>query len=204
MGADHLDQEHLGRHSPLTIAELSDLMLGAPFRWCVAGGLAIDRLLGRATREHGDLDVAVFRKDDGLVRKWLAGWELWCAGSPGSGLHRLHIEDRLPADAHGIWCRRLESEPWSFEILIEESSFQDWLYRRNRLVTLPLEALMHGSQGVPVMAPEVVLLYKAKSPRERDRDDFYAALPLLRARQREWLKSAIAQAHPACPWLSEL
>ena len=137
MGADHLDQEHLGRHSPLTIAELSDLMQGAPFPWCLAGGLAIDRALGLVAREHDDLDIAVFRKDEGLVRRWLAGWELWCAGSPGLGLDRLDTEDHLPDDVHGIWCRRQEAEPWSLEILIEESTNQDWLYRRNHLVTLP-------------------------------------------------------------------
>jgi hypothetical protein len=204
MTANHLDQEHLGQHSPLSIAELSDLMLGAPFRWCLAGGQAIDRQLGRVTREHDDLDIAVPRKDEGLVRRWLSGWELWCAGSPGSGLDRLGSEDRLPNYVHGIWCRRHESEPWSFEILIEESTEKDWIYRRNHVVTLPVDELIQEAQGVPVMAPEVVLLYKAKSPRDRDRTDFIAALPLLNARQREWLKSALSAAHPHCPWLAEL
>jgi|SRR5712664_3858909 len=204
MGADHLNQEHLGHRSPLTIAELSALMLGAPFRWCLAGGMAIDRVLGRVTREHDDLDIGVFRNDMGLVRAWLARWELWCAGSPGSGLNRLKIEDDLPHDIHGIWCRRQESGPWSLEILIEESTNQDWLYRRNHLVTLPLDEVMEGAEGVPVMAPEVVLLYKAESPRERDRVDFSAALPLLSVRKREWLRFALSEAHPACPWLAEL
>jgi hypothetical protein len=166
--------------------------------------MAIDRVLGRVTREHDDLDIAVFRKHEGLVRAWLARWELWCGGSPGSGLNRLDIEDRLPYDLHGIWCRRQESEPWSFEILLEESTDKDWLYRRNHLVTLPLDETIQGAQGIPVMAPQVVLLYKSKSPRQRDWADFNAALPLLSARQREWLKSALSEAHPACPWLAQL
>jgi len=166
--------------------------------------MAIDRVLGRVTREHDDLDIAVFRKDEGLVRAWLARWELWCAGSPGAGLNRLDIEDHLPNDLHGIWCRRQESGPWSLELLIEESTDQDWLYRRNHLVTLPLDELIQDAQGVPVMALEVVLLYKAKSPRELDRADFNAALPLLGPRRREWLRVALSEAHPACPWLAEL
>ena len=204
MAADHLEADQLGRHSPLSIPQLSELMLGARFQWCVAGGLAIDLALGRVTRQHDDLDIAVFRKDERMVRGWLADWELWRAGSTGSGLDRLKIEDELPRDVHGIWCRRPLSASWSLEILVEESKDQDWVYRRNHLVTLPLDEVIHNVEGVQVMALEAVLLYKAKSPRERDWADFNGALPMLSAQRRKWLKAALSKAHPASPWLAEL
>ena len=39
--------------------------------WWVAGGWAIDLLLGRQTREHGDLDLLVLRRDQAPVREEL-------------------------------------------------------------------------------------------------------------------------------------
>ena len=179
-------------------------MVGATFRWCLVGGLAIDRALGRSTRRHEDLDIAVFRNGQSSFLKWFANWELWGSGSPGSGLNRLTTEEHIPDSVHGIWCRRERSEPWAFEMLIEESIGDHWVYRRNHDVTLPIDRLICSVDGVPVMAPEVVLLYKGKEPRRRDLDDFRAALPLLDPRQRDWLKSSLAVAHPTCQWLSNL
>lgn len=204
MGADHLDAKQLGRLSPLSIVELSKLMLAAPFRWCLVGGMAIDHTLGRPTRHHDDIDIAVFRTELPSVREWLTEWEFWYAKGPGSGLFSLEGDDQLPDNAHEIWCRRLPSEPWRLEILVERLVDAMWIYRRYHEITLPIEELIRPVAGVPVMAPEVVLLYKAKNPRDRDMADFKAALPLLDAGRRDWLRTAISEAHPDCPWLADL
>jgi len=204
MRADRLEADQLGRHAPLSLPELSDVMRGATFRWCLAGGLAVDCALGRTTREHDDLDIAVFRREENSVRDWFAAWELWGAGCSGSGLDRLDSAKPLRRDLHEIWCRRLPDEPWRLELLIEESSADEWLYRRNHRITLPFAAVICEIQGLPVMALEAVLLYKAKSPRDRDLADFNAALPQLTAPQRGWLKMALFEAHPGCRWLAEL
>ena len=179
-------------------------MLGAPFRWCLVGGMAIDHILGRSTRQHDDIDVAVFRSELQSVREWFLGWEFWYAEGPGSGLFRLDSDDQLPGNVHEIWCRQLPSEPWRLEVLVEESTDAIWIYRRNHRITLPIGELIRPVAGVPSMAPEVVLLYKAKNPRDRDMADFKAALPLLEAGRRDWLRAAVSEAHPDCPWLAEL
>lgn len=89
-------------------------------------------------------------------------------------------------------------------MLVEESNGDRWVYRRNHDVTLPIDRLIRHTDGIPAMTPEVVLLYKGKDPRGRDAADFRAALPLLDARQREWLKNSLLVAHPTCPWLPDL
>jgi hypothetical protein len=55
---------------------------------------------------------------------------------------------------------------------------------------------------VPVVSPEVLLFFKSRDLRRRDKTDFAAALPMLAPSQRTWLRDAIA----ACghPWLAEL
>ena len=43
--------------------EAAHLLAGTEVPWAVAGGWAIDLHLGRQTREHGDLEVAIPRAD---------------------------------------------------------------------------------------------------------------------------------------------
>lgn len=58
------------------------------------------------------------------------------------------------------------------------------------------------ADGVPFLAPEVQLFYKAKAPRPKDVADFGATLPLLGHEQKTWLKKAIIVAYgPKNSWL---
>jgi hypothetical protein len=54
----------------LTVARLLDTF---PGRWWVAGGWAIDAWIGRATREHEDLEISILREDQASFRSYLDG-----------------------------------------------------------------------------------------------------------------------------------
>ncbi len=58
--------------------------------------------------------------------------------------------------------------------------------------------------GIPYLAPEAILLFKAKYRRDKDEADFSRALPKLDAAQRRWLGACIARAHPGHAWLEAL
>jgi hypothetical protein len=60
------------------------------------------------------------------------------------------------------------------------------------------------ADGVRVLAPELVLLYKSKAPRPADEADFRAARPLLDAEARAWLRAALLGASPGHPWAATL
>ncbi len=49
-----------------------------------------------------------------------------------------------------------------------------------------------------------MLLYKAKSHRLKDDQDFHSVRDALDAERREWLLQALATCHPGHPWLVEL
>lgn len=70
----------------------------------------------------------------------------------------------------------------------------------------PLERLGRLSDGgVPYLAPEVQLLYKSKSRRAKDEQDFEAALPVLDVHGRAWLAETIALVEGADhPWAARL
>jgi hypothetical protein len=58
-----------------------------------------------------------------------------------------------------------------------------------------------STEGVPYLIPEIVLLFKAKHTRPKDRADLDAVLAMLVEPRRAWLHAAVEQVHPEHPWL---
>lgn len=57
--------------------------------------------------------------------------------------------------------------------------------------------------GIPFLVPEIVLLFKAKLDKQKDRDDLARVVPHLSEKHRDWLVDAIELVHPGHSWLSE-
>lgn len=175
-------------------------------RWSVAGGWAIDLFLGAQTRSHSDLDLAVLRADQWRVRRHLSGFE-WRYAVPGQRgrLHDWADGKRLEPPIHEVHAQRMTPEPRALEILLNEAQGEMWHYRRDPAVTMPLEDVVRRTgHGIPYLVPEVVLLYKAREPAERDNADFAGALPRLEVEQRRWLRRALDRCHPGHAWAGEL
>jgi hypothetical protein len=171
--------------------------------WWTAGGWAIDLWVGRQTRPHVDLDIAILRRDQQRFWDRLAGWDLWLG--PDTELRPFDGPIEVTPPDHAVWCRPTTDSEWAFELLLNDSEGDRWLFRRDPAVSLPLAEISgRTSDGVPFLAPEIVLLYKAKQRRPHDELDLAVALPTLSARQRTWLRDAIEQVHPGHPWLAVL
>jgi hypothetical protein len=173
--------------------------LGAP--WCVGGGWAVDLFLGRVTRPHADVDLVLLRGDQQRLHEHLAGWRFqrvvkgtFSEWMPG---------ERIDPPVHEIHARAPDGT--ALEFLLNDHDAREWIYRRDPAVRCPLPAVMVPSAaGIPVLCPAVVLLYKAKAPRDADEHDFHALLPALPDHQRRWLRDALARVHPGHPWLAHL
>ncbi|MEU9779713.1 amino acid transporter [Streptomyces phaeochromogenes] len=194
----------LGRWDPAPLTEVADRFRDVKNPWWVAGGLAIELAVGRRIRDHGDVDVLLLRRDQLAVQQALPDWEWWAADPPGS-LRPWASDEALPESVHDIWCRPGPGEPWRIQIMLDESHGQEWVSRRDPRVRRPLDELgLISTGGIPYLAPEVQLFYKAKEPRPKDETDLAAALPVLTDDQRHWLVHAITQAYGAHPWVSRL
>ncbi|MFJ7904030.1 nucleotidyltransferase domain-containing protein [Streptomyces sp. NPDC096198] len=178
----------------------------ADFPWWIAGGYAIELAVGHELRPHGDIDVLVLRRDQARVRVLLTGWDLYVADPPGQGrLRPWPAEETLQPPLHDIWCRRTPQTPWSVQLMLDEAEGTQWVSRRDPGIRLPIDRLGRTSEtGIPYLAPEVQLFYKAKATRDKDETDFAAALPLLDAPARAWLADAINVISPDHPWLRQL
>lgn len=165
--------------------------------WYVAGGWAVDLYLGRRIRNHNDIEVAVYRRDQQMLRGVFEGWT-WRKVVDGR---------RLPWSEHEwleLPIHELHAEgPRGrvVEILLQESNDSHWRFRRNLNISMPLAVVgLQSTCGIPILRPDIVLLYKAKSPRPTDEEDFRALRTHLRHEHREWLASALDRCHPGHPW----
>lgn len=194
----------LGRWEPLRPVEAAELLSGCRAPWWIAGGYAIDAFVGVTERRpHDDLDVGLLARDQEVVRRALDGWDAWCADPPGT-LRPWLAGERLPEPVHDVWLRRHARDSWRLALLLNPAAGDEWLYRRDPRVRRPLAGLIWRAEGIPYLAPEVQLLFKAKTMRDKDELDFGDAEPLLAGDQRAWLRRALHVAHPGHPWLARL
>lgn len=180
-----------------------------PVPWWIAGGWAIDLFLGRQTREHEDLDVLLLRRDQRAVRTLLGTWDVQAALQPPRDeswpFHPWLLDEVLDETIHDIWCRPAATQPWTFQLMIDDTRGEHWLFRRMPAISRPVGTIGDiTSEGIPYLAPEIQLLYKARGMRTKDEADFMHVLPKLNRERRIWLRDALTQEHPHHPWLDRL
>jgi hypothetical protein len=186
---------------PFAPRELADRLAGLPVTWAVAGGWAVDLFLGRVTRDHHDLEIALPASAFTLLTPLFPGWEFHV---PRSGT-------LTPADPASLaagfqtWALDPVTRRWRFDVFREPHDGDTWICRRDERIRRPYaEVVLRTPDGIPFVAPEVVLLFKAKAPRDIDEQDFAAVLPELSAARRGRLDAALAVVHPEHPWRSRL
>ena len=171
--------------------------------WWVAGGWALDLFLGQQFRAHGDFDVGVLRRDSPQLLAALSNWEIFEAQN--GALSRLRYGAVPRQDVNSLWCRPAGSMLWSTEVLLDAGDTQFWVFRRHPQIRRPLsEVIRRTPQGLPYLAPEIQLLYKARAPRPRDQDDFACVVPRLDTSARKWLREALQMSQPRHDWLAFL
>ena len=186
---------------PYSPRQLADRLAGLPVPWAVAGGWAADLFLGRVTRAHHDLEIALPASAFPLLPPLFPGLEF---AVPQSG--RL-----TPLDAESLaaefqtWALDPVTRTWRFDVFREPHDGDTWICRRDERIRRPYaEVVARTPDGIPFVVPEVVLLFKAKAARDKDEQDLAALLPALPAERREWLDAALALVHPGHPWRERL
>lgn len=214
----------------VTSAMTQPLAAGA---WAIGGGWALDVALGRVLRPHDDVDVVLDRTvatdwiDDvvsnGVSIRTVAEASPRTesvARTPGSPLpeevRRLSARSG-PLTAPSPFAKlHDDTDPTFWDVVVERRRAGRWILRTDPAVTRAVERAIvvrpipGGQPGatVPILAPEVVLLCKARlSGRQpgdaKDEDDLIATLPTLGDDARMWLRSALERP-PRHPWAERL
>lgn len=183
----------------MPLAELVERFTGAPCRWWITGGVALELHLGRSWRAHDDSDVGLVRVDLPLIRDLLVGWDLHLAAGG-----RLRPWDGAPVGpatdddgANNLWCRPHPSAPWALDVTIGDGGDGSWIFRRDPNLRRPwAKAVLETTDGVPYLAPELQLLFKSKNARPKDDVDAAEVIPELEASRRSVLAALLPVDHP--------
>ena len=91
------------------------------------------------------------------------------------------------------------------DIFREPGDARTWIYRRTGELSAP-RAWANGRSpsGIPYVAPQVVLLFKAKAARDKDEADFSRVAPRLPSEARIWLADSLQVIHPGHSWIDQL
>jgi hypothetical protein len=177
--------------------------------WWIAGGWSIDLFLGEHTREHEDIDVQILRRDQQEVRTLFNQWDIQGA-DPGMlpsawPLREWEAGQVLSPSIHDVWCRPSKTSPWVLQLMVADVIDDQWLFRHDPRIRRPLATVgRRTTAGIPYLAPDLQLLYKARAVRPKDTADCTRTLPALDMQSRQWLTQTLALVHPGHAWLAEL
>jgi hypothetical protein len=195
-----LSQEECDRRwQPWTLATLTE-RLGGVGCWGVVGGWAIDLFVGRVTREHADLEIAVPARSFDPIAAALPELE-WDVVGDGC---LWPYPDTLD-DFHQTWLRDPATGSFLLDVFRERHTDTTWTYRRDPTIALPVaEAYLRADDGLRYLAPELVLLFKAPHTRPKDQQDFETVLPTLGTAQRSRLRTWLQRTAPGHRWIDSL
>jgi hypothetical protein len=199
------------RWQPWSPWEVRDRLSSVTAPWYVAAGWALDLFRGEQTREHEDTEIGLPNAPEafGQVRAALPGCEFEAVGSglrwPADGpafavTHQTWVSDAGPA---GPACR--PERVYRLDVFREPHRDGRWVCRRDESIVLPYDQIIRAdARGVPYLAPQFVLLFKAEASRPKDHADFHGVLPLLARAERAWLTAALRRRYPGHEWLARL
>jgi GrpB-like predicted nucleotidyltransferase (UPF0157 family) len=177
-----------------------------PYPWHICGGWALDVFLGRVTRVHHDVDVEVSRADQLALQQHMTarGWKLLTPFEMRLQPWPMHMRLELPR--HQVHAHRRGA---FIDFLLADLNDGVWRYRREPNIIRDMSRVgLRSDEGIPFLAPELVLLFKSKSTsgkeRSKDQADFEEVYLRLEPERRVWLRWALLAVDPSHLWIERL
>lgn len=204
------------------IYRTDELLKNHGFTYAFCGGWAIDLFIGEQTRKHGDIDILAYWPERDKIIQYMqsCGFQVYEMLGGGKAHHITDIQDQR-REKRNIFCCTLECELVHFyptdetdvlflefkhigqtklnfiEFLFNDKDGADLIYARNCAVRQPLTDAVLYRGGLPVLSPEMCLLYKSTdTEREGYQSDYDHAMAYMDEQQKHWLNDALAVMYP--------
>lgn len=203
------------------ISEIREFMANARFQWAVCGGFALDLFLDKDTRMHGDIDICVFERDREAILRYMLQKDWNVYEFRGQGKVRLLKDASSSEPGRNLMCVKeicdiVKFYPSEDEEILYHQFFHTGIRKLNYLEYLfnsmdgaclvfdregrlkrELSSAILFRDGIPYLAPEIVLLYKASNPENADYQfDFEQAYVHMSDDQKEWFLHGIDVLYP--------
>jgi hypothetical protein len=199
-GVEMTDEEMDDRWDAWTPTEVARRLAGVATPWAVAGGWSLDLFLGRPTRAHDDIEITTPARSFPTLVEAFDDFEWDVVGSGRRWPFPVGLDV-----LHQTWLRDPTTDRYHLDVFREPHDGATWIYRRHPAIRMPYADVHERSAaGVPFVAPEVTLLFKAKACREKDQADFDVVRPALDGARHRRLRGWLIAAHPGHAWIDEL
>ncbi len=204
------------------LVQASNLLSDAPATWAVCGGFALDLFLGRNIRKHGDIDICVFEKDrNDLCRYMLSqdGWNVYEFRGGGkvrplgrnsrseAGRNLMCVKDGCdlvkfyPSDESDLlWYEFFHTGITDLnylEFLFNTIKDDHFVFGRQTGIKRELSKAILFKNGIPYLAPEIVLLFKASNSESPEYQlDLDETFPHVSGEQRQWFLQSLNVLYP--------
>jgi len=204
-----------------------DLFKDCGFTYFVCGGYSLEMFVGETTRKHLDFDISIFEENKRDVVTFLQshGWQVFMPARAAKELILIaDANDKQLDDCMNMWAIKpganivpthkegavyqynvlaIEQKEFNFiEICVDIKEGDNFVWKHGG-ITRQLDKAILYKDGIPYMAPEVVLLLKSPQfystdlhQRTKTPVDYKAVLPLLPEESRQWLMAALDKTYP--------
>lgn len=88
--------------------------------------------------------------------------------TPIHGFLTLLAQEYDRGSVDNIWCFDDRTHSWGLQVNLEDGDYQQWIYRHCHAIRTPWGQAVLDVDGLRVVAPEVQLLWKSKTPTAKD------------------------------------
>lgn len=203
------------------LTSANDFMKNADFPWAVCGGFALDLFLDKDIRTHGDIDICVFEKDREKIRRYILQQNWLVYEFRGQGKVRPLNEGLSSESGRNLMCTNGECDIVKFypcedegllwyeffhtgmtefnylEFLFNAADENYFVFDKNQGIKRELSKAILFSNGIPYLAPEIVLLYKSSRSENAEYNfDFEQTYTHMSDEQKEWFLQGLDVLYP--------
>ena len=132
----------------MQLHEVARLMDGFDHPWWFAGGWAIELFVGRPLREHGDLEIGIWRDDQMALREHFSRWR-WDTAITVDGAGQWvpwNIGEWMELPNFQLKANRIDDSSQELEFMLNDASDGQFRFRRQPSITLSVDKIVGQSR----------------------------------------------------------
>lgn len=128
----------------------------------------MDLLAGRKTRDHGDIDVGVFRSQLPQCLAEIGRETVYLCDPPGTV--RKWDGDAIPGHVNDLWISSSDRAHWEMQILVFTDDETHVYFKRDHSIRWPKTAHALKCENYHILNPAITILYKSHQAKIEAKD----------------------------------